>query len=345
MSVHKWLVGLVGVVLAASVARAEWVTIGNPGNDPDTRYDATGFGSVSYAYRIGMYEVSTGQYTAFLNAVVATDNYGLYDIRMWADYPYACKIQQTGNSGSYTYSVAEDYRTRPVNYVSWYDAARFCNWMTTGDTESGVYIFSGGVLQSIMDHQTAGMTYGEAFFLPTEDEWYKAAYYDPNRYGPGLPGYWDYPTGTSSPPGRDMNETTNPGNNANYYNWDDNPYPIDSGTYFTTRVGQFSLSHSPYGTFDQGGNVWEWNETEWEWHLGEGPFLGVLGGSFNDLSDNSLACYRYNFCARANDNDFRLGFRVASIAAVPEPGSVVMLAAGLGIVAALGYVWRRRRRR
>ena len=58
------------------------VTVGNPGNAADTRYDATGFGSVGYVYQIGKYEVTAGQYTEFLNAVAKADPNGLYNTAM-----------------------------------------------------------------------------------------------------------------------------------------------------------------------------------------------------------------------------------------------------------------------
>ena len=74
-------------------------------------------GAVGYTYNIGKYEVTAGQYTEFLNAVAKTDTYGLYNTNMWSS-TYGCKIQQSGSSGSYTYSVASDYANRPVNYVA-----------------------------------------------------------------------------------------------------------------------------------------------------------------------------------------------------------------------------------
>ena len=219
----------------------DWVAVGNAGNAADS----TGYGGVPYRYRISTYEVTAGQYTEFLNAVAATDTYGLYNASMWSD-TQGCKIQRSGSSGSYSYSVAADRADRPVNYVSWYDTLRFSNWLHNGQpagfqnastTEDGAYDMSLG--SSVVRKA------GAQVWLPSEDEWYKAAYHKNDGV---TDNYFDYPTSSDSAPGRDTSETTNPGNNANFY---DSGYAIGS-PYYRTVVGEFELSDSPYGTFDMG---------------------------------------------------------------------------------------------
>ena len=293
-------------VLAATTAYAitmDTVPVGNPGNAADN----TGYGDVGYNYSIGTYEVTSVQYVEFLNDVAASDPYYLYNPNMWS-CDYGCKIQRSGSSGSYAYSVAADRENRPVNYVSWYDAARFSNWLTTGETESGVYTFGGATtVTDILDHATAAATLGKtAWFIPTEDEWYKAAYHKND----GATGnYFDYPTGSDAVPSNNV-INPDPGNNANFYQ---NGYTIGS-PYYTTEVGEFENSESPYGTFDQGGNLWEWNET-----LVNGSSRGLRGG---DWSHNAYSLYASGRVsdgyAASEGND--AGFRVASI---PEPGSPV----------------------
>jgi len=157
------------------------VPVGNPGNTNDTHGD--GYGGVDYVYNIGKFEVTAGQYTVFLNAVAADDTYGLYSADMWTD-GIGCKIDRTGSSGSYTYSVAGDWADRPVNYVSWGDAARFCNWLHNGQsagvqdlttTEDGSYYLNGATsdaqLLDVVREDDA------TWVIPSEDEWYKAAYH------------------------------------------------------------------------------------------------------------------------------------------------------------------------
>jgi formylglycine-generating enzyme len=312
----------------------ETVPVGNPGNAGELSGGSAGgygddaiVGSVSYKYNIGKYEVTAGQYTNFLNAVAPAGQHDLYDTWMMSDR--GSKIQRAGSLGNYTYSVAADWANRPVNGVSWYDAARFSNWLTTGDTETGVYTFGGTyTVTNILDHETAALTLGKtAWFLPTEDEWYKATYHKND----GATGnFWDYATATNSVPSNDL-INPDPGNNANFAP-SSGDLTIDS-PYYRTKVGEFENSRSPYGTFDQGGNLAEWNETL------IGSSRGLRGGAWSSNSSSLEASYRERQ-SPTNEHD-SWGFRVASVPIVPEPSSFVIFATG-GIVLA---GWRRRRKR
>ena len=310
------LISIVVCLFVSSIASAvtiDWVTVGNAGNAADS----TGYGSVSEDYQIGTYEVTAGQYAEFLNSVAATDTHGLYNTSMWSN-SYGCKIQRSGGSGSYTYSVASDWENRPVNYVGWYDSLRFANWLHNGqgagDTEDGAYDMSLG--SSVVRKA------GAQVWLPSEDEWYKAAYHEND----GVTGnYFEYPTSSDSVPSFDLVEPTDPGNNATFY---DSGYTIGN-PYYRTEVGAHENSDSPYGTFDMGGNVWEWNEAL------IGSDRGFRGGSYNDSSyGGSLSSSYRNSNSPSNEYYDGVGFRVAS---VPEPCSLVLL--GLG-----GLTLMRRRR-
>ena len=248
----------------------EWVTVGNPGNIgewsggyPEQNYRICG--AVAYIYNIGKYEVTAGQYTEFLNAVAATDAYGLYNPLM-DSREEGCQITQNGTSGNFTYDFSgrpsgdeSDWVNRPVNYVSWGDSVRFANWLHNGQptgpqrdstTEDGSYYLDGVT----SDEELLSVTRkpGATWVIPTEDEWYKAAYHkNDGRTG----NYWDYPTRSDSGhwPNNEIVDP-DPGNSANYERWDASPY-------WRTEVGEFENSGSPYGTFDQGGNVAEFNES------------------------------------------------------------------------------------
>ncbi len=328
------LVAAVGSTCAdhAQAVTIDMVTVGNPGNAPDTRYNSISVGSVDHAFQIGKYEVTAGQYTEFLNAVAKDDPNGLYNTRMGdpSSSSLGANIQQTGSSPNFSYSVAADWANRPVNYVSFWDAARYANWLhndqLTGPQGPGTT--EGGAYHDVGDQVLFGRNPGAKFFIPTEDEWYKAAYHDKAA---GLAAtYFDYPTGTNTVPGNNINETSNPGNNANYYI---NDYAIGS-PYYRTVVGEFELSDSPYGTFDQGGNVLEWNET-----AVSGLSGSARGGGFNVRFPDFLRASSRANGGPAFEINF-VGFRVASIPA-PEPTS--FLIAAIGILGLVGSSPRRQR--
>ena len=322
MQARTTIVAVAALLLAAGAVQAvitiDTVPVGNPGNAADTH--GAGYGAVAYTYNIGKYEVTAGQYAAFLNAVGAVDTYALYNTNM-SRTDYGSGIARSGSSGSYTYSVATNFVNRPVNYVSFWDSCRFANWLSNNQptgaqgpltTERGTYTLDG---YNGQDGRTIQRSAGAKWAVTSEDEWYKAAHY---KGGGTNAGYWDYSTGSDSTPGRDMTEATNPGNNANYYG---TPYPIDSGKY-TTLVGEFQLSDSPYGTFDQGGNVWEWNEAiphQDEIYANR----GLRGGAYGYYITN-LASFHGTSDAPASEIGSS-GFRVAS---VPEPASLGLLTLG-----------------
>ena len=126
-----------GTAAQANIA-IDTVAVGNPGNTGELSGAGAGgygpdriCGAVDYTYNIGTYEVTAGQYTAFLNAKAATDTYALYNANM-SNTSYGSGITQSGASGSYTYSVASDFVDRPVNYVNFWDSCRFANWLGNG---------------------------------------------------------------------------------------------------------------------------------------------------------------------------------------------------------------------
>ena len=313
--------------LGTGFTNLETVAVGNKGNTADT----TGYGSVGYTYNIGKYEVTAKQYTDFLNAKAKTDTYGLYNSSMWSSDD-GCKIQRSGSGtvgNPYSYTVANDWANRPVNYVSYWDACRFTNWLGNGqgagDTENGTYTLTTSGMENNAITRNSGWT---GWAVTSENEWYKAAYY---KGGGTNAGYWLYPTGTNTDPGRDMNDVS--GNNANFIIYPSN-YLLGS-SYWRTNVGEFQNSDSPYGTFDQGGNLWEWNETILDGNGETGNCRALRGGGFgNDVA--FLQTHERNIIIPDGETAY-FGFRVS---VVPEPSSIVALSAGL-----LGLVGLIRRKR
>jgi formylglycine-generating enzyme required for sulfatase activity len=318
----------------ARAVTIDWVTVGDPGNAADTN----GYGSVATAYRIGKYEVTIQQYTDFLNAAAKSDPYGLYNPKMATD-ANVYGISRAGSNGSYTYSAItySGYSpNRPITYVSWFDAARFANWMHngqgSGSTETGAYTLNGATSGTAPAKNS-----GAQFYIPTESQWYKAAYYK----GSGTnAGYWDYATQSDDAPG---NMIDSDANQANYYNgafavtqsWE---YSMSQN--YLTEVGSFTNSQSGYGTFDQSGNVAEWNDLTGA----AGSSRGLRGGGWDYIQPFFVsASDRLTSDPSTEDAGLAYyGFRLASPVAVPEPSTWAM---GLAGIAYGGWgMWRRRKR-
>jgi formylglycine-generating enzyme len=312
----------------------EMVPVGNPGNTGEQSRlasygDSQYYGAVAYTYNIGKYDVTNAQYVAFLNAVAMTDTYGLYNAAMTSLANGG--IIQNGSSGGYTYTSKAGYANMPVVAVTWYDSLRFCNWLTNGQltgaednttTERGVYTLTGkSSVNALPDHSTLT---GSKYFLPTEDEWYKAAYHKND----GITGnYYLYATGANTVPVRAAPSGTP--NTANYLSVVSGYDGTSSGNHLSD-VGAYGGSASPYGTFDQNGNLWQWDEA------GNDSSRGLRGGSFDDSADHMVSSFLYGHSPTSVGSI--VGFRVAG---VPEPGSITLSLAGA--ISLLAYAWRRRR--
>ena len=304
-------------VPSAHALTIDTVTIGNPGNPHDPLTGGL-YGGVSETYAIGKYEVTLTQYTEFLNAVAATDTYGLYG-SMGTDLNIK-GITRAGSSGTYTYAVFGDGQ-RPVTYVSIYDAMRYANWLGTGSTETGAYTLLGGT-PTPSNGLTVTRNGGATVWIPSENEWYKAAYYDPTAGAGGGDNYWLYPMRSNATP-----TNNSPGAGANRGNFHDGDWAVtqadgyDPSQNYLTPVGAYTDSATYYGTFDQGGSVYEWNDTI------RSSSRGVRGGSYSNLEDAMQASRPANGYAPTHEFSV-IGFRVAT---VPEPTVSVslMLAGGL----------------
>jgi formylglycine-generating enzyme len=342
MKTLRFCILLAAAFFACGLAHAvaiRTVPVGNVGNAGDVQSQGS-FGSVSYNYRIGRTEVTNAQYGEFLNGVDPTgaNALQLYESGMSSDAQGGINFNNLAVNGL-KYEIKAGFGNKPVTYVSWYDALRFTNWLHngqgTGNTEDGAYTLLGGT-PTPSNGTTVTRNGGANWWLPSEDEWYKAAYHKND----GATGnYWDYPTSTDivsysdEPPGNDAPDQSN---TANFYYTDalangyDDGYavtgavnPVSSQTY-VTDVGAYVLSSSPYGTFDQGGNVWEFNEA-----MGTGSTRGLRGGSYNAFSHSMNTANRNNIVLLLGHSR-DVGFRVATI---PEPGSIVTCLAGVLLLA------------
>ncbi len=315
----------------------QFVTVGDAGNKADLLTGGT-LGSVGYTFQMGKYDVTFGQYTAFLNAVAASDPYGLYNSSMGTLFSTQ-GISRSGSSGSYSYSVtgsAPGAANMPILRTTWGDAARFCNWLQNGQptsgtegnatTETGAYQLSGATSNAALLAVAAPAHSGTGaaqFFIPTENEWYKAAYY---KSGGTNAGYWIYPMQSNTAPDNSLALALSESNDANFLTNSGYTDPI----YYLTPVGTFAASPGPYGTFDIGGDSYQWNETNYS-----NTYRGVSGGPYY-LGSNFLTSYIGTIGSGPSVNGY--GFRVASSVVVPEPSTLVLL--GAGAIGLLGFAWR-----
>jgi formylglycine-generating enzyme len=326
----------------AGAVTIDMVTVGNPGNANDT--GGTFNGAVNYEYQIGKYAVTIGQYTAFLNAADpnGTNPNGIYNASMGSDLNIAGISYTSGASAGSKYAVINnggDSSNRPITYVSWFDAARFSNWMTngqgSGSTETGAY-----TLGNATTGPAVAVNPGAAFYIPTNDEWYKAAYFSPTLNS-GSGGYYTYATQSNTAPGNIVGSGTNQANytiSGVYSVTQSSSY--DPNQNYLTDVGAFSGSGSFYGTFDQSGNVYQWNDLDGL--ASSGSSRGLRGGRWSDPSPFGLSS-SYSLSGAPSDESNVIGFRLASPVVVPEPSTWVMAAGGL---ACAGWgAWRRRRAR
>lgn len=293
------LIFLLALALASRMAahaaiEIETSYVGDIGNSADS----TGYGAVNYGYYIGTYEVTNSQYVSFLNAT--GQSYPTYSNSS------SNGIQRDGTSGSY--SVKPGMGNKPVLLVTFWNALRFANWLTNGqgdgDTEDGMYTLTTEGMSSNTITRNAAAWNAGGVALVSEDEWYKAAYHQPVAAGGDTDSYWLYPTASNETPSNDLVNPFDVGNSANFYRSD---YTVGSPIY-VTDVGEFENSGSYYGTFDQGGNAMEWNESSIS------DTRCMRGGNYGSGYQSMRATDRYLYSAASLFSD--VGFRVSSLSPI-----------------------------
>lgn len=236
------------------LADEEWVTVSMPGNHSDQ----TGYGGVSYAFQIMKCEVTVREYTKFLNRVAAhSDPHELWVTAMGEhvitdlgqggirkDVPQC--IRREGQPGAWKYSPVPEREDCPVFFVSFLSVLRYANWMhhggRNGDTEVGAYDLNRGM--------TVSRSAEAKVWLPSENEWYKAAYFQPEELGGPKGSYWQFPICTHDQPVK-----ADPGSEQNH------AACFSRGFNGIVPVGSYPNAKSPCGALDMGGNVWEWTDT------------------------------------------------------------------------------------
>lgn len=307
-------VAIFGTAFGAIAAPIDFVTIGAPGN---AAYDGPapfgvvgGRGRVDYQYRMGKYEITTAQWMEYVNTFSTQSN----DLQFFATPVFWGAETDTTYSGpGRRYRLRSDAKAdmRPVVGISWRDAARFCNWMHNGKSSSLSSLQSGAYYTStFVTHADASWddqatrSPGAKYWIPSLDEWIKAAHFDPNKNG-GAGGWWQFSNGSDvapvgGPPGVG---TANTGFNLPSFG----EFEIPLGSYSTTNA---------WGLFDMAGSGSEFTEEifygVWKERVTKGSFAGdQFYPSSNGQADRVWALGTIHPDADA----LYAGFRIA--AAVP----------------------------
>lgn len=281
-----------------------FVPIGDPGNVPDTTGSPNPAGAVSYTYGMSKFEVSR-------DMIIKANALSGMNIFLFDMSPY-------GGNGV----------DRPATGISWNAAARFVNWLNVSKGYSPAYKFAlqpGEPLYNAKNNDIELWNAGDAgydpanpfrnslanYVLPSFDEWYKAAYYDPVSDT-----YFDFPNGSDTAPTAVASGTAD---NTAVYGQTDAQGPAD-----ISQAGGLS----PFGIMGMGGNVFEWEESEIDL-MNDNPIAsrGLRGGLWNFGSAYLSSSSRFPNAPQNEGSG--VGFRVVSLSTVPEPGTMVLCMTGI----------------
>jgi formylglycine-generating enzyme required for sulfatase activity len=333
---------VISLAATANAVTINWLPVGNPGNTADTTVESdgtTGYGSVGYNYAIAQNDVTVSQYVEFLNA---KDPTGTSPLKL---APVDVLFPPSGHLGVYSgvnfsannpvgakYSVISGDGNHPISNVTFFSALRFANWMSNGqgngDTESGAYtLIPSHTFQTDLPANANSISRNSTgtVFLPTENEWYKAAYYDPVTNS-----YFHYGTSSniapiSAPPGSAPN-SANYNHAANFPN-------------SATDVGAYTNTTSPYGAYDMSGNVSQWTEASSPASVTNIYIHNIRGGASTDATSDYVSSEMRQFDQSLLQRESifdrpTVGFRLVM---VPEPSALMLAAMGLVALA----LWRR----
>jgi len=277
----------------------------------------TGRGSVGYEFNIGRYEVTSAQWVEFYNAAL-----NRADPIPWVQTPVFWGGTRNSPSGPFTVRTGGDML--PAGGMTWRTCAILCNWLTNGKSTDRTAFMSGAYAVSTFGEDGQGgftdqLTHspGATYWIPTRDEWLKAAHYDPHKHNSDgtIGGWWLYNTTSDTapvygpPPGFTNGSPLNQANAG---------FSLPGNREFSIPLGAYTNVTSPWGLYDTAGATGEWLE-EAAGRIGrfaEGSaWSGGVGG---DLIWSAAGGY-------PGDASFSYGMRLAHV--IPAPSSLIVIGA------------------
>jgi sulfatase modifying factor 1 len=267
----------------------DWATIGAVGNAAYSGPSANGRGRVDYQYKISKLEITTTQWLEFTNTFsTQTNQFHFTDL---GPVFWGASFDPTYSGPGTRYRLRPgdpNAGMRPVAGIAWRDAARYCNWLHNGKSSSLSSLTTGAYDTTTFGGDantgyTGALTHlpGAKYWIPTLDEWLKAAYYDPDRFGKGSGGWWEYTNrsnqeGVSGVPGVGTTSAE---------------LILPNFGQYAIPLGAYTGSVSPWGLLDTSGGAREWTEelTELDGFrfaggsgAGDSKFLEQIGAFLTD---------------------------------------------------------------
>jgi formylglycine-generating enzyme required for sulfatase activity len=301
----------------------DFVTIGAIGNrgydGPDPNGLATGRGRVDYEYRIGRFEVTAGQWVEFMNAALSRP-----DPIPWVEIPGEWPGGQTA-----PFSVHPSRAMQPVGGVTWRTSAIFTNWLHNNKGFDRSAFMSGAYDVSTFGYDDNGVftdqhtrSPGARYWIPSLDEWMKAAYYDPDRPHPtgGVGAWWLYANGRDTRPVYGMPPSMGGTGEANA------GFIAPGEAQFDVPLGAYTGITSPWGLFDTAGATAEYTESVYFSTTTQFRFRQFDGSAWATPTGTLDGAFGFS-TIEPSVHDYAFGFRIA--AAVPAPSAALVVAAGV----------------
>ena len=316
----------------------DFVTIGDLGNkafvgdllNDDPQF--LGRGSVDYEYRISKTEIRTSDWVEFSNLA---PQFTSIDTSFGASHWGAQAVRDPKTGNEIWVQLSAESGNYPVAGISWWAAATYANWLhndkalTPEAFQSGAYDLSTfGFNNDTGYTDQATRSPGAKYWIPSVDEWLKAAHYDPNKEEPGEGGWWVYPNGSDTKP-----VTGIPGVGETSADL----FELIGDEAWQTPVGSYPKTQSPWGLLDVSGGASEWLE-DWLFpddfidRVTDGTSIDTVLGGLTDPDRIGIG----NIASTPDLGRRNFGLRLAS--AIPAPSSAVLV----GVFVLGGGIRRRR---